>query len=57
MDDFKMICIYENLLVFAYFLVSFLSEIQHFLIYFNVPDTFLTLLNYERYVHICIFSL
>ena len=40
--------------------VSFLWEIQHFQIFFHVPDTFLWLLNYERYVHVfvsfrCIF--
>ena len=64
MDDFKTICKYENLLVFTYFLkngrfclVFFFWEIQHFQIYFHAPDPFLTLLNYERYVHICIFSL
>ena len=34
--------------------VSFLWEIQHFQIFFHVPDTFLRLLNNERYVHICV---
>ena len=66
MDDFKSICIYENLLVFAYFLkkkngriyrVFFGGGIQHYQIYFHVPNTLLTLLNYERYVHVYIFRL
>ena len=35
------------------FLFLFLWEIQHFQICFHVPDTFLWLLNYERYVHVC----
>ena len=34
--------------------VSFLGEIQHFQICFHVPDTFLGLLNYKRYVHVCV---
>ena len=62
MDDFKTICIYENLLVFAYFLKNgrihlFSLKIQHFQIYFHMPNTFLTLLSYEPCVHVCIFSL
>ena len=61
MDDFKMICIYENLLVFAYFLINeriyLVSLGKRFQIYFHVPDTFLTHLNYERYVHVCTFPL
>ena len=38
-------------------IISFLWEIQHFQIYFHMPNTFLTLLSYERCVHVCIFSL
>ena len=50
-DDFKMICIYENVLDFAYFfkkwgdLSRFFKKVQHFQIYFHVPNMFLTLLD------------
>ena len=59
MDDFKTICIYENYLVFAYFLINgrFCFASLGNPTFSNVPETFLTLLNYERYLHVCIFSL
>ena len=64
MYDFETVWIYENLLVFAYFFlkktggfISFLWEIEHFQKYFHVPNTFETPLKYERYEHVCIFSL
>ena len=51
MDDFKTICMYENLSIFAYFFKRredfsrLLKKIQHFQISFHVPNTYLILLN------------
>ena len=51
MDHFKMICIYENLPISAYFFERredfsyLLKKIQHFQISLHVPNTYLILLN------------
>ena len=51
MDDFKTICIYDNLPNFAYFFKRredfsrLLKKIQHFQISFYVQNTYLILLN------------
>ena len=45
------------LLLWKIWISRLLKNTGWFQICFHLPDTFLRLLNYERYVHVCIFSL